>query len=145
MTEPVDVDAIRARCWARGKSTLDAFRAGLREEPLDQADEDTAALLRLVDQQAACIADLTAAIHDVHTRLVVHEAADRCLCPDRDEDTHPVDESDTGAYICDRTPIGAVCAHCLMPDSETADSLDGEHVNWPCPTIRAIDNLSEQP
>lgn len=78
-------------------------------------------------------------VRELHARQAVHEAADRCLCPDRDEDTHPVDESDTGAYICERTPIGAVCTYCLMPDSETADSLDGAHVNWPCPTIAALD------
>lgn len=69
----------------------------------------------------------------LHRRFTYYELEDSC--PDTSEahrEEHHHESEDIGEFYCDQLPTGDVCcASCV--------TADGERLEWPCPTIRAIE------
>lgn len=72
------------------------------------------------------------AVEAVHCRHGLYELEDSCE-DTRDkhrEEHHHECSDDIGEFYCDQLPVGDMCDECR--------DEDGERMDWPCPTIRAI-------
>lgn len=76
-------------------------------------------------------------VRALHRRFNYYELED--FCPDTSEahrEAHHHESEDVGEFYCDQLPTGDVCCvSCVGPD--------GVRLEWPCPTIRAIETKEE--
>ena len=106
-------------------------------ERYDGEEDQRDIILRAVKDMAARETqeptDAERAVRDLHRRFGVYEHED--ACPDTSdghrEEHHHEDSDGYGEFYCDQRPLYAVC--------DTCRDEDGERVDWPCPTIQALD------
>lgn len=73
------------------------------------------------------------AVRELHRQFSVYGHEDDC--PDTSDEHrgahHHEDSDGYGENYCDRLPLYTLCDHCR--------DEDGERLDWPCPTIKALD------
>lgn len=73
------------------------------------------------------------AVRELHRQFSVYEHEDDC--PDTSDEHreahHHWDSDGYGEAYCDQRPLYTLCDHCR--------DESGERIDWPCPTIRALD------
>lgn len=95
------------------------------------------AVLRIVEdaiaaRDARVRAEAIAPVLALHRRCEFYELEDSC--PDRSdehcEEHHHLSSDGYGERYCDQLPVRVACEHCR--------DEDGEPIEWPCPTVRAV-------
>jgi len=79
------------------------------------------------------------AVQALHRRFTYYELEDSC--PDTSEEhreEHHHESEDIGEFYCDQLPTGDVCC-------DSCVAADGERLEWPCPTIQAIETKEVAP
>ncbi|MBL3699256.1 hypothetical protein [Leucobacter luti] len=73
-----------------------------------------------------------ARVEALHRRYGLFELEDSCpdISYEHREEHHHECADEVGEFYCDQMPVGAVCDECR--------TKDGERVDWPCPTVRAL-------
>lgn len=87
----------------------------------------------LRDHIARALHDAEWSVRELHRQYRVYEHEDACPdTSDEHREAHHHEDSDGyGEYYCDQLPLYTVCDHCR--------DESGERVDWPCPTIHALD------
>lgn len=92
-------------------------------------DDITAAIRQARTDHARAQVDR---VRSLHREFPIYDHED--TCPDTSDEhrqEHHRQGSAVGEFYCDQRPVGSECAECR--DDE------GSRIDWPCPTIRALD------